>query len=231
MNSANKSSKHGLLLSLLLHLSLLLFFLSPTFLLTNKLTKKPKPPELYIPSYVYHSTPMQAAPPAPTPKASPVNQQERLPVNLPKTLRLPSSPKKIHPSLSTPSILDMSRAMLQQDQTETAVRHLHRSEPPILMIGDKNAVVDPLAKLMGRALSAHFSYPKMEGSFGLRGKVFVDLVLHPEGYFSDIQIIQSSGNQNFDAAAMYAINSAPTVIGADKFLSTPEHFVVGFIFD
>ena len=71
----------------------------------------------------------------------------------------------------------------------------------------------------------------MEGNFGLRGRVLVSLVLHPEGFYSNVQIVQSSENNDFDNAALYAVNSAPKVIGADHFLDKPKRFIVGFIFD
>jgi TonB family protein len=99
------------------------------------------------------------------------------------------------------------------------------------MIGDDHAPADPLIKLIGRSLSAHFRYPRMAGELGIRGRVIVELTLHPEGYYSDVQMLKSSDNEDLDAAALYAVNSAPDVIGADHFISKPKHFVIGFVFN
>jgi len=43
--------------------------------------------------------------------------------------------------------------------------------------------------------------------------------------------VQPSEIQDFNAAALYAVNTAPTVVGVNKFLAKPTRFVVGFIFD
>jgi TonB family protein len=125
----------------------------------------------------------------------------------------------------------MSRSIIQHNQVDAAVSNLNNTEPPILLIGDHHALVDPLIKLLARSLSANFHYPKIEGIFGARGRVLVELVLHPEGYFSDVQIVQSSDIQDFNTAALYAVNMAPTVVGVNKFLPKAKRFVVGFIFE
>src|SRR5438477_525236 len=78
---------------------------------------------------------------------------------------------------------------------------------PILLIGDDSHPADPLIKLLGRSLSAHFRYPRMAGQLGITGRVVISLTLHPEGYYSDVQMMQSSDSQELDAAALYAVNS------------------------
>jgi hypothetical protein len=42
--------------------------------------------------------------------------------------------------------------------------------------------------------------------------------------------VQSSQNEDLDAAALYAVNKAPRIDGADRFLAKPKTFVVGFLF-
>ena len=98
-------------------------------------------------------------------------------------------------------------------------------------MGDLNQVADPIVKLLGRSLSAHFQYPDTEGILGIKGKVILELILHPNGNITGIRMLKSSHNQNLDSAALYAANTAPTVLGADKFLSTPMRFVIGFVFE
>lgn len=230
----------GILLSLLFH-ALLLLSVSVVFILP---TKKPEEQaDHYIPSYVYKGTtvpPMPQFHPARAALPKQENQETSLSQSKEHQQSLPL-PKSTHPNaipIQVPekefeqpkkSIMDISHEILHQNQIKQAMNHLKNVEP-VLLIGDKTKIVDPLILLMAKSLSAHFSYPKVEGNFGVTGRVIVEFVLHPDGTFSDVDIIQSSDNQDFDSAALYAVNTAPLVNGADKFLSAPKYFVVGFIF-
>ncbi len=243
VGTIKKLTRKSFLLSLLFHLALLFFLLNISTIFTFKPSNIiEKSPELYIPSYVYKG----AITPAPqhqiakrTTQSQSMTEPQNSAENIQKVENKPSvfaSEKNTTPSprkrfFPEKSILDMSRSIIQHNQINSAVSHLNNTEPPILMIGDKHALVDPLIKLLGQALSANFHYPKIEGIFGAQGRVYVELVLHPEGYISDVQIVQSSEIQDFNAAALYAVNSAPKVIGVDKFLPKAKRFVVGFIFD
>ncbi len=235
-----KLGHNTFLLSVLLHILLLCFFLSISTIMTLHPSKElQKPPQLYIPSYVYKGaiTPPVQAQPKQSAATSPSKASATLPSQLQNKTSTLASGTQTHTtshaknSFFQKNILAMSRNMIQQNQVDTALNNMNNTEPPILLIGDKRAIVDPLVKLLGRSLSAHFHYPRIQGSFGVRGKVFVGMILHPEGYFSDVEIVQSSEIQDFNAAALYAVNTAPRVIGANKFLSEPKRFVVGFIFD
>lgn len=207
--------RYVFLLSLLLHL-LILFIITAriSFILQPEKENERKPPQLYVPSYMYTGA-----------LNTPAAQQ---------TVSHTALAKKSVPSekngILQKSIMDMSRAVIQQDQINNALSHMQNTQP-ILMIGDDTESVDPLTKLIGISLSAHFTYPRMEGSFGVKGRVLVEMVLHPEGYYTDVKIVRSSNNRNFDMAALYAVNKAPTVVGADRFLSKPKYLIVGFIFD
>jgi len=233
-----KSTRQSFLLSVIFHALLLLFLLSGPFIFTfNPKKIEEKSPELYIPSYVYKGNITPAAQQAVARSAAqtqPVMKAQQSAPSIQKMQNksgtLASSIPKNN-SFQPKSILEMSRNLIQKNQVNTALNRLNNAEPPILLVGDKRAIVDPLVKLLGRSLSAHFHYPKIEGMFGARGKVYVELVLHPEGYFSDVQIVLSSDIQDFNAAALYAVNTAPTVVGANKFLSRPTRFVVGFLFE
>lgn len=149
------------------------------------------------------------------------------------SLRVPKILKKMPAQkVSKPirkSFLADSFNMLRDDQMREVSEK--KEAEPIYMIGDDSQPADPLIKLLGRSLSAHFGYPRMAGQLGIRGRVLVELTLHPEGYYSNVQMVQSSQNQDLDAAALYAVNSAPRIEGADRFISKPKHFVVGFIFN
>jgi len=242
--------RNSFLLSLLLHLLLLL---SISIVIIFKPEENKKPPHLYIPSYVYRgslpsfnqhkSIPNQQR----TSQAHENNQlQKDLLVSKNKFMikekatdlkarfsaRKEETPKKTKIAKiqqGPPSMLGASLASLKANQMES-IRHTKETEP-ILLVGDLNQVADPIIKLMGRSLSAHFSYPETEGMLGIKGKVIIELVLHPEGHFTNIRMLRSSQNQNLDAAALYAANTAPRVDGADRFLSAPTRFVVGFVFN
>lgn len=239
-----KLVRNGFLLSVIFHLVLLLFLVKISTIFTIKPDENnKKSPQLYIPSYVYKGAITPAVQQPITHNTStPLNQEIKTKSNSPiiqktksKLAIMPSQQNSLIVKKADPyqqgSILDMSRQFIKTKQVDSAISHLNNSEPPMLLIGDKNAIVDPLAKLVGRSLSAHFRYPRIQGTFGARGRVYIELVLHPEGYFSDVQIVQSSEIEDFNAAALYAVNTAPTVVGVDKFLPKAKRFVVGFIFE
>ncbi len=233
-----KLFRYSFWIALVLHiLFLLLITTDLVFLPEGKDHKVPyqvprQQAQHYVPSYVYSGSIK--------PTLAKNSSQATSPAKLtPPTTKAPSNEKPLPESkyginkssaARQPSILSMSRAAIQNDYASAALSNT-RAEEPILLIGDPSRIVDPLIKLLGRSLSAHFSYPHIAGVFGVTGRVYVRLVLHPEGYYSDVQIVRSSENEDFNRAALYAINEAPTVVGANKFLKEPKEFLIGFIFD
>lgn len=241
------------LLSLLLHLIILFFIILAMFNQPQDEEHK-KTPKLYIPSYIYtgaitpSSRPSRAS--TATSKASrpaaarqPAQPREAEDTVMPEqNQELALAPPARHPAQSKPkniqrtepastpgSLLAASFDALKQTQMQEISKDMN-DEEPILMIGDENTPADPLIKLLGRSLSAHFSYPEMEGRMGIKGRVMIRMTLHPEGTFSDVVLVKSSDNDNLDAAALYAVNTAPRVVGADNFMSRPKRFLVGFVF-
>lgn len=194
--------------SLLFHALLLLIFSLSILFPTHS-----KPPHDYVPAYVYKG---QIIPSTFSAATNQSQSQQR------------SEPTDAH-GIKPKSILASSMQMIEQNQIK-AVRASLKDEDPILMIGDSTHFSDPLIKLIGHALSAHFDYPHTEGELGIKGEVGIGMTLHPDGHFSDIQIVASSHNEDFDAAALYAVNNAPIIVGADRFLTEPKHFVIGFLF-
>lgn len=227
---------NSFLLSVLLHLLLLLSFAIIIF----QPEEKKKSPNLQVtPTYYYseplppktlQSLPATAVPSQQQSKPTPVTplQQDKSPLKrneLPQQVEKNISPEK---DRVEKSVMSATRQVLREN-----LRHAIKSikdEDPIYLIGDENVPTDPLVKMIGKALSANFEYPKVAGEFGITGRVLIGLTLHPEGNFSDVQLLKSSNNNDLDAAALYAVNTAPNVAGAERFLSEPKHFVVGFIF-
>ena len=227
----------SLLLSLILHFLLLRF--AATISWEAKENDKKKLPDLYTPSYLYKGG-MMSAPPvqhnsntpsvessqkaAPDQALTPASNEG---IPLAKRIYKKNPHNKTHKS-NRQSVLSMTNSFLQMNQREMIAPVTE--EEPIYLVGDRNSPVDPLVKLLGRALSAHFEYPHAAAAFGIRGRAVVGMTLHPDGHFTHIRLLQSTDNQDLDSAALYAVNSAPIVKGVDKFLSKPKYFVVGFVF-
>lgn len=239
-NLAKKLILSSFWISMLLHL-LIFLSLTTVVLLNTHQEQQQKSPQLFVPSYVYKGSIAPAVQQQNTPKVAanaqqqqasdsgidaPV-QQERAAIvhNTQHTKENVATEKNVS---MQKSIMHATREVLKENQ-RNAFKTAKESDP-IYLVGDDTSAADPLIKLLGRSLSAHFEYPRLAGELGIRGRVIIGLTLHPEGYFSDVEIIRSSDNQDLDAAALYAVNSAPTVFGADRFLSQPKHFVIGFLF-
>ncbi len=231
--------RNSFFLSILLHL---LILLSITTVILVKPEEQKKPPHLYIPSYVYKGSAsyFKSPPKKPTPRYTQQAKQQKSLMDQKETdhqstlivNKKQQTRKSINHS-QQPSHFSMwqaSLASLQQEQINS-LRQAQDKEKPVLLIGDLNQVADPIIKLMAQSLSAHFNYPETEGRLGIKGRVIIELVLHPEGHFTNINILKSSENHNFDAAALYAANTAPLVEGANRFLSKPTRFVIGFVFN
>ncbi len=245
-STIRKILQNGFWISLLLHL---LLFLAVISLITKPETQKNKPlPHYYVPAYTYTGSikPSAAAQQSTAAKqqtssakqitAESVEQPESIETvkQTESTLQFPKDTKKIPVKKTAPapiqkSLLSSSFDMLKSEQMQEVSKKTESE--PIYMIGDDSQPADPLIKLLGRSLSAHFSYPRTAGQLGIRGRVLIGLTLHPAGHYSDVQLLQSSENPDLDAAALYAVNSAPQISGADRFISKPKHFVVGFVFN
>jgi TonB family protein len=223
-------------ISIFLHLFFLLILL---LFLKPPSEKIPPAPHQFIPAYTYTN----AAPPLPK-SASPLTAAKPKQTNI-EPRELPSPSRDIVPTMSshglsrgvksssqksTPhSFLAASQQMLKQYQYE-ALTEARKTAEPIYLIGDLNNPPDPLLQLLGKALSLHFKYPRTAGMFGIKGRVIINLVLHPEGYITNVVILQSSQHNDLDSAALFAVNQAPLVKGANHFLNEPKHFTIGFIF-
>ena len=221
-------------LSLLLHAFILA---SCLLIITFQPAEKTRTPTLYtppyVPSYMYTGRVAPPTPPAkssskpnntPTPISKPIDNAGTMPFSEQVSQKSSTSSNNV----SLASIMASTQTALKNNQRD-ALNSTKNSEP-IYLIGDMDGVADPLVKLLGISLSANFKYPQMEGELGIKGRVLIGLTLHPEGFYSNIQVMQSSNNHDFDAAALYAVNQAPAIPGADRFISEPKHFVIGFIF-
>lgn len=226
-STLKKIVRNGFWLSLLLHLLLLISF-SVTLLYPAKeelVATNNQPKHDYVPSYVYSGATSAPKPSPQIAKAETENNPQPTFKSESKEKNQSSDPKAI----SLGSILASTNRVLQQNQQQ-AVKAALSKEEPMYMIGDDSHPADPLIKLLGRSLSTNFAYPKVPGELGIKGRVIIALTLNPAGNYTDVQMIRSSENPELDAAALKAVNTAPDVKGADRFLSKPKHFVIGFLF-
>lgn len=216
-------------LSLILHLILLICF----FLFVNlQPNEQQKRPNLYVPSYVYkgsmtppqqHTTTSNTQTKQTAQATQSTQPSQRARTSKQSHNHLPVSPNGI----SLNSILASTQTVVQQ----SASHRPPREEDPIYLVGDSQQEADPLIRMLGKALSAHFEYPRIAGEFGVTGRAVLAMTLHPEGYLSDIEIVKSSNNADLDAAALYSANNAPKIDGVDRFITAPKRFVIGYIFD
>jgi len=239
-NQMQRSDHISFWIAVLLHLLLLLSFLLAIHFKPDK--EETPPPQHYISSYM-----MQATKPLPqvqrqmrrqsSMRARPLRTNQIKTNNHSAQAEYASSQaqpetqqvSRMQNQPSADEILASSYRMFHSNQIQS-LKRVRKLAKPLLLIGDEHSVADPFKQLIGEALSAYFMYPELEGRMGIKGKVLIELTLHPEGYFDDVLIVESSNNQNLDAAALYAVNKAPLVKGANKFLQAPKRFVVGFVF-
>lgn len=179
-----------------------LFFISFFSFIHWKPDSAPKPAQ-YISSYAY-SLPF-------TPVAQ-VTQEKRAEKN---AQRNKSAIEKKSPSFSrAPAPVDMTNPMDRE---------------PMRLIGESK-IVQPLVKILARAISPHLYYPRMAAEFNLRGVVLVGFVLHPEGYITGTRIVQSSGTGVLDDAARLGVASVTSVGNVSEYVGKPEFLVIGVIF-
>lgn len=200
------------LLSVLLHLLFLLFFLQWAF----QPVENAKEAHEYVPSYVYAG--------AVKPTHTKAETKNETPINSPQ----PSTLKSNESNLPEQSMLAATSQYFRRSQINSL--QSYQEAEPIYMIGDDSHPADPLIKLLGRALSRYFTYPKTAGQLGIKGRAIIGMTLQLDGKLTEIQLISGSESEELDRAALYAVNNAPQIVGANRFISEPKRFVIGFIF-
>lgn len=202
---------HTFWLSLLFHV---LLFMSFTFVWV--FTPQPEEkPAYYVPSYVARNESNPVTPPTPPPEPQSVPApQKNIPVAENGIHKKPDIPETPH----MPNANQMTKMVSSKES-----QGLH-------LVGDKK-LDKPLIKLLGMAISAHLSYPKIAADFNVRGLVGVGFTVYPDGHVTDIQLVKSSGADVLDRAALAAVGAISPVQGVGQFLPEAKFLVVGFIFD
>lgn len=195
--------KSGFAVSFLFHLLIFLSFSLSWVFYPKKIEKRPS---VYVPSYVYQ----------PQTTREPVQQQ--------------NTPQKNSPVAKTgieKNVVALSHKM--QSNSQSASINISKNTDPVHLIGDKN-VDKPLLTLLGKALSAKLSYPKIAVDFNVRGIVGVGFRVYPDGHLTDIQLVKSSRETVLDEAALTAVRAMIPVKNVNLYLHEPEYLVVGIIF-
>lgn len=220
---AAKTMAGSLLLSVLLHA---LLFSSFLLIKLYPVVPHEKTPALYVPSYVYQNTP-----------SSTVNETKSMPQQQREKEKVPTDKQGIEKPAKSSS--PQTQAVSPHQRDLSAVRFAKNApvvdigkptdEAPIHMVGESK-IVKPLAKLLGQALTAHLSYPKIAVDFALRGVALVGFTLHPDGTVTDAQLMRSSGAGVLDQAALAAVNAISPVEHVSLYLKQPDFLVVALIF-
>ena len=227
--------RHTLWLSLLLHLILLA---SMAVVMVTSHDQLPSTSPQAIQSYltpnpvVPPSEPAQASqqptpmPPVETPAVEKHEPKEAakdgiekpiaLPINQPKPASKPAPSRKPHKPV-------FARDAIPEDVTNPI------DEEPLHLIGESK-IIQPLVKILARALSRHLYYPRVAAELNLRGTVLVGFVIHPAGYVTEARVVKSSGAGVLDDAARDAVGAMSPVGDVHEYVSAPEYLVVGIIF-
>ncbi len=223
--------RHSVLLSLLLHCLLLLSFV--TVLNLSPVVKPDPKPSMYIPSYAVNlpTPPMpvqqqqqQQAQPKPKEPVPPQKPVEKMKAQTDKSV-IPTE-KETNPEQITASTTAAPKTSKYKpiDNADAAV-----DEQAVHLIGDKKTE-DPLIKLLGKAISARLVYPRAAVDFNLHGTAYIGFTLHPNGELTGIRVVQTSGADVLDDAALRGIQAISPLGGANQYVPKERFLVVGIIF-
>jgi TonB family protein len=217
----NKKLRFCFLIVLLLHL---LFFLGFTVVLVE--ADDNKPPEQdeeskaqrVLPSYVYQEQP---------PPAQLQNTLEEKPSLLKPVTKDTAKNGILKPKTPTPKPASSAEPTMigKPSSTQSGAPH----SDPANLVADK-PTDKPLIKLLSRATGAKLFYPKSAQDFHITGMVRIQFYITPQGYVSQVVLLQSSGSSQLDEAGLYAISNISPVKGVDLYLKKPRTLSVGIIF-
>lgn len=194
--------KHSFWIALLCHV---LLFLS--FVLTwNYQFEIKERPSLYIPSYVYREQSNPAIPQKNTDSSKDVT----------------TSPNGIEKPAKERSHVVPSANQLQEITSSKSVEGVH-------LIGDKQ-IDNKLLELLGKALTAHLVYPKSAIDFNVKGTSMVGFTVWPNGNVTDIQLVESSGAEVLDKAALVATHAISPVKTISPYVKQAQYLIIGFVF-
>lgn len=222
---------HSIWLSLFLHALLVMSFV--TVIHFSPVVKREPKPSMYIPSYAMNlpmpPAPMtsphqqQVAKPAPQEPVPPQKPVQKLEAQTDKSV-IPIQKENNGAKTAATTTAQKTSKFKPIDKTKAL-----RDEQAVHLIGDKKTE-DPLIKLLGKAISARLVYPRSAVDFNLHGTAYIGFTLHPNGELTDIRIMQSSGADILDDAALRGIRAISPLGGANQYVPKSRFLVVGIIF-
>lgn len=219
------------ILSIIIHL-LLIIFLFLHFLFNQK-KEEPKQPHLFSPAYLYHYQQPVIHAAASNSDSNNKKIENKIENKIQKKELINNSIENTQEQPPTrkykKSLLTATQDYLEENRRQLLTKSA-KYDNPVYMIGDQNTSPDPLIRLLAYVLSAHFQYPDIARKFGITGKTIIGMTLYPNGRLHNIQIIESSGNIDLDHAALYAVNTAEVIKQANRYISQPKNFIIGFVF-
>jgi len=211
--------KSSFFLSLVAHLLLLaLFIFSFHF---QSWHERDKPPELYVPSYLYRGE-LNMVDPA----------QKRQDVTHKKEKKTAKN------GIEKPE----KKKARQQGNAQHTAQPRSPSAPPmpdqstkskvteaVNLVGEKT-VVKPLVEILGKALGACLKYPRMAMEFNITGTSYIGFVLHPNGMVTNVRVVKSSGAGVLDDAAMAGVRDMSPILNVAPYVPESRFLVIGIIF-
>lgn len=190
------------LLALLLHLSLLTSLVVRFKSKASDLDLKP------LPAYIYREEKFNPQ----SIQQTPVEVEEKKPVS--KMGIEKPIPEKKKQAQSKTETLSMGNGMQNIN----------------LNLQVKNQMDKPLLNLITKSVAAHLVYPKSAIDFRVMGRAMIGFILYPDGHLTDVTLMQSSGAEVLDQAALAAINNIAPVKNVNFYLKEPEPMMMGIIF-
>jgi|GEM_PF-4150221 len=89
---------------------------------------------------------------------------------------------------------------------------------------------DTLLALLHNAIAAQEVYPAISEELHQSGTVKIGFILKPNGELSDITLLQSSGFDSIDQAALDAAHAASPIHDVDHYLKNPEKTSLDILF-
>lgn len=223
--------RHSIWLSILLHAAMVSSFLVVLHF-SPVMVNQPKP-AMYIPSYALSlpDQPTQAQKPVkpePSPAPKPTEPVQKAIENAKAVTDKSVIPiKKEAEAVKAAPKTPPKKAASKNKAIDNS--KVISDEQPVHLIGDKPSN-DPLIKLLGKAISARLVYPRSAVDFNLKGTAYVGFTLHPNGEVTGIRIMQTSGAEVLDEAALRGIHAISPLGGANQYVPKKRFLVVGIIF-
>ena len=114
------------------------------------------------------------------------------------------------------------RSSLRQHTTAQQVKDEHDS------IKEKNA--EKILQLLHEIIAKHQIYPDTAVELDQSGVVTLGFILYPDGHIEAVSILQSSGYENLDRAAIGALKASTPIEGMKEYLPKAHFFTIAIEF-